>query len=178
MSSGFNGLCDLVWRSAPGLLLLLLLYIFHGCRNPVLIGRSPSVFSFLPGSVLLGEPGERCLPSRSETPSAAFEAWVLTSLFSSHQLKILWRSGPLTVPGRWRCFDLGSERFSSALRHTGRPLLRRYAQFPDDAALVKAEESPGLMCQHTGLLWGGETLIPIQKHKLRAALYSSRPSPS
>lgn len=49
-------------------------------------------------------------------------------------------------------------RFSSALRHTGRPLLRRSVQFPDDAALVKAEESPGLMCQHPALLRGGETL--------------------
>lgn len=143
-------------------------------------------------SFRLGEPGERP-PGRSKNPAAASEAWVLPSLFSSHHLKILWRNGPLAVPGRWRSrgwwFEPGSgaspsaaaprsERFSSALRHTGRPLLRRSAQFPDDAALVKAEESPGLMCQHTGLLQGAKTLIPTQKHKLRAALYSSRPGPS
>lgn len=52
-----------------------------------------------------------------------------------------------------------SQSFSSALRHTGRPILRRSVRFPDDAALVKAEESPGLMCQHPGLLRGAETLI-------------------
>lgn len=76
--------------------------LFQGCRNPVLMGGSPAGFSVLPGRAsawgnqvnvvyLVGQK-TRLRPSR-----LGFRL-----VFSSHQLKILWRNGPLTVPGRWR----------------------------------------------------------------------------
>lgn len=62
-----------------------------------------------------------------------------------------------------------TKRFSSALCHTGRPLLRCSVCFPGDAALLfKAEESRGLMCQHPGFPRGGVTLTLFQKNLMFA----------
>ena len=66
-------------------------------------------------------------------------------------------SGPAVCDDRW---------VSSAVCHTGRPLLRCSVCFPGDAALLfKAEESRGLMCQHPGFPRGGVALTLFQKEK-------------
>lgn len=85
------------------LLPLMELTFFRGVgTQSTWAGIQPGFLSSLAdNSIRLGEPGERCLPGRSENPVAAFEAWLSTSLFSSRRLKILWRNGPLAVPGRW-----------------------------------------------------------------------------